>query len=106
MLLMHRGFDDQGNNNCHRLWELNIKSRLHAARVLLQWLSSSFSSLGALSIPHSTSDSSKAVIVTSIPMNQLLEDQFLHWCQDLERKQEEQARQMKELQGHVERLQC
>ena len=37
-------------------------------------------------------------------MIQSQEDQFLHWRQDLERKQEEQARQMKELQAHVERL--
>ena len=38
-------------------------------------------------------------------MNQSLEDQFLHWLQEIEKKQEEQARQMKELQGHDERLQ-
>ena len=42
--------------------------------------------------------------MTSIPMNQSPEEQFLHWCQDMERKQEEQARQMKELQGRVECL--
>ena len=39
------------------------------------------------------------------PMIQSPEDQFLHWHQDMERKHEEQARQMKELQGHVKRLQ-
>ena len=33
-----------------------------------------------------------------------LEDQFLHWCQDMKRKNEEQAREMKELQGQAERL--
>ena len=33
------------------------------------------------------------------------EDQFLHWCQDMERKQEEQARKIKELRAHNERLQ-
>ena len=32
---------------------------------------------------------------------QFLENQFLHWRQDMKRKQEEQARQMKELQGNV-----
>ena len=36
---------------------------------------------------------------------QSLKDQFLHWRQDMERKQEEKARQMKELRAHVERLQ-
>ena len=43
--------------------------------------------------------------MTSILMNQFLEDQFLHWCRDMERKQEEQARQMKEFQDQAERLQ-
>ena len=43
--------------------------------------------------------------MTSNPVIRLLEDQFLHWCQDVEKKQEEQARQMKELQERVEHLQ-
>ena len=34
--------------------------------------------------------------MTSIPMNQSPEDQFLHRLQDMEKKQKEQARQMKE----------
>ena len=38
-------------------------------------------------------------------VNQSKEYQFLHWRQDMERKQEEQARKMKELQSHVDRLQ-
>ena len=42
--------------------------------------------------------------MTSIPMNQSLDDQFLHWLKDMERKQEKQARQVKELQGQAERL--
>ena len=40
------------------------------------------------------------------PMVQSPKDQFIHWRQDMERKQEEQARKVKELQSHVERLQC
>ena len=39
------------------------------------------------------------------PMVQSPEDQYLNWRQDMERKQEEQARKLKELQSHVERLQ-
>ena len=39
------------------------------------------------------------------PMTQSPEDQFFHWRQDMERKQEEQVRKMKELQSHVEGLQ-
>ena len=42
--------------------------------------------------------------MTSIPMNQSLEDKFLHWHQDMERKQEEQARHMKDLQDQAERF--
>ena len=38
-------------------------------------------------------------------MIQSPKDQFLHWRQDMERKQEEQARYLKELQAHAERLQ-
>ena len=34
--------------------------------------------------------------------NQSLEDQFLHWRQDMETKKEELARQMDELQSHVD----
>ena len=39
------------------------------------------------------------------PMNKTPEDQFLHWRQEMGRKQEEQARQMQKLQEHAERLQ-
>ena len=95
--LMPWRLDNQGNNNWHRLWESNIKSCLQAVRAWLQRLSSSPSSSGALSIPYSTYDSPKAVAMMSIRMNQSPKDQFLHWHQDMERNQEEQARRMKEL---------
>ena len=39
-------------------------------------------------------------------MIQSLEDQFLYWRQDMEKKREEQARKMRELQEHTELLQC
>ena len=71
-------------------------------RAWLQPLSSSPPSPGARSIPHSTFDLSGAVAMSCNPMTQSSENQFFHWCQDLERKQEEQARKMKELQSHVE----
>ena len=38
------------------------------------------------------------------PENQSLEDQFLRWHQDMETKQEEQARQMAELRNHADHL--
>ena len=50
-------------------------------------------------------DSSDTIAMTSNSMIQSPEDQFLHWFQDMEKKQEEQARQMRELQDRVEHLQ-
>ena len=43
--------------------------------------------------------------MASILVIQSLEGQFLNWRQDMEKKQEEQARQMKELQERPEHLQ-
>ena len=39
------------------------------------------------------------------PANQPIEDQFLHWYQEMEAKQEEQARQVVELREHENHLQ-
>ena len=39
-------------------------------------------------------------------MDQTPKDRFLHWHQEMERKHEEQARQMQELQARSKRLQC
>ena len=89
--------DDQGNNNWRRLWESNRKSRLQAARTWFQRLSTSPSSRRTLSVPPSTSDSLEAVTMSTDPMIQSPENQFLHLHQDMDRKQEEQVRQMKEL---------
>ena len=80
-------------------------SRLQVMRSWHQQLSSSPASLGTLSFPPFTSDSLEEVAMSTNPMVQSPEGQFLHWRQDMERKQEEQARQMEKLQGHVERLQ-
>ena len=102
---MHRDSGDQSPNNWRCLWESNRKSRLQAARGWLQRLSSSSSSPRPLSIPPSKPDSLGAITMSSIPMNKSPEDQFLNWRQDMKRKKEEQARQMKDFQGHVECLQ-
>ena len=75
------------------------KFRKQLARAWLQRLSNNPSSLGGRSIPYSTYDSSGQ---SQCHATQLPEDQFFHWCQGMERKQEEQARKMKELQSHVE----
>ena len=43
--------------------------------------------------------------MSSNPTNQPIEDQFLRWRQEMEAKQEEQARQAAELREHVNCLQ-
>ena len=43
--------------------------------------------------------------MSSNPVNQPVEDQFLRWPQEMEAKQEEQARHMAELREHANRLQ-
>ena len=43
--------------------------------------------------------------MSSNPANQPIEDQFLRWRQEMEAKQEEQARQMAELREHANCLQ-
>ena len=43
--------------------------------------------------------------MTSNPVIKLAEDQFLHWRQDMEKKQAEQARHLKELQECAKHLQ-
>ena len=94
---MPRRSDDQGNNNWRRLWEVNIKFRLQAARAWLQRLYTSSSSSGTLSVPPFAYDFLEEVTMSTNPVIQALEDQFLHWHQNMGRKHEEQVRQMKEL---------
>ena len=104
MLLMLGGSDDQGNNNWSYLLESNKKYHLQVAMAWLQQLSNSPPSPEALQIPPPTSDSSEVVAMSTNPMIQSSEDQFLHWRQDIKRKQDVQARQMNELQGHAKCL--
>ena len=104
MSLMPRRSDDQGNNNWRRLCESNIKSRLHAARAWLHILSTSPSSPRTLLVPPFAFDSLEAVIMSSNSVIQSPKEQFLYWCHDMEKKQEEQAKQMMDLQAHAKRL--
>ena len=89
--LMPQMLDDPSNNNWHRLWESNKKSHQRCARAWLQRISSNPSPLIAPTAPLSTSDSSDTVAMKSNPMIQSPEDQFLHWRQDMEKKQEKQG---------------
>ena len=58
----------------------------------------------ALAVPKHPARSSKFNTMTSNPVNLALEDQFLLWRQELEVRQEEQARHMDELRGQTNRL--
>ena len=55
-------------------------------------------------VPAHSFDSLDPIAMASNPANQSLEDQFLRWRQDMDTKQEEQARQMAELRDHVDHL--
>ena len=102
---MSQRSDDSGNDNWRRLWESNKKSHRRRVRAWLQRLSSSPSPPVAPTVHLSASTLFDTIAMTSNPVIQRLEDQFLHWHQDMEKKQENQARQMRELQNRVKHLQ-
>ena len=81
---------------------LKSKCRCSFSLAWLQRLSNSPSPLVAPTVPLSTCASSDTVAMTSNLVIQSPEDQLLHWRQDMEKKHEEQARQMRELQDRVE----
>ena len=56
-------------------------------------------------VPAHSSSSLDPISMASNPANKSLENHFLGWCQDMEAKQEGQARQMAELQNHADHLQ-
>ena len=99
------GSDDQGPNNWRRLWEANKNSRLRASRDRLQRFSSSPPLPRTLSTLPSTSNIPEIDAMSKSPMHKTPKDQSLHWRQEMERKPEEQVRQMQELQAHAKRLQ-
>ena len=94
---MPRRSDELGTDNWRLLLEINKKSHRRCVRALLQRLSNSPSPLVAPTVPLPTSDLSDIVAMSNNPVIQLSEDQFLHWRQDMEKKQEEQSRRMRDL---------
>ena len=93
--LMAQRLGDPGNDNWRRLWESNKKSHRRRARAWLRRLSSSPSPPVAPTVPLPTFDSSDTNAMTSNLVIQSPEYQFLHWRQDMEKKQEEQARHIR-----------
>ena len=102
MLRLFSGSENSGDYNWRRLWEQpSKKAHRRFARAWLHLLSSDLPSLEALVVPDHPTGPSSFVTMTSNLVNQSLEDQFLRWRQEMEAKQEEQARQMAELRDHA-----
>ena len=88
------------------MWERpSKKAHRRFAKAWLHPLSSDLPSPEALVVPNQPIGLSNFVIMTCNPANQSIEDQFLRWRREMEAKQEEQARQMAELQDHATCLQ-
>ena len=97
--------NEPGTDNWRHLWESNKKSHQRLARDWFRQLSSNPSPPVAPTVPIPTSDSSDTDAMTRKLVIQSPEDQFLHWCQDMEKKQEEQAKHIRELQDRTKCLQ-
>ena len=106
MLRRSKDSENPRDNNWHRLWERpSKKSYWRRARTWLLRLSSDPPHSEASAVPAHSPGSLDPIDMASNPANQSLEDQFLCWCQDMEIKQEEQAKQMVELRNHADHLQ-
>ena len=97
-------FENPRDNNWSHLWERPSK-KSHRQRVRLRRLSSDPSLPEESIVPTHSSSSQDPVAMASNPANQSLENQFLHWRRDMETKQEEQAKQMAELQSRANHMQ-
>ena len=81
------------------------KSQRRFARAWVHPLPSYLPLPEALVVPVHPTGPSEFIAMSSNPTNSPIEDQFLHWRQEMEAKQEEQARQMVELHEHANHLQ-
>ena len=98
--------EDSGDYNWRRLWEMPSRnSQRRYARAWAHPLPSDLPLPEILVVPVHPPGHSEFSAMTSNPANQLVEDQFLRWRQEMETKQEEQARQIAELHEHASRLQ-
>ena len=99
------GSQNSGGHNWRRLWETpSKKSQRRYARAWIHPLPGITPICKALAVPEHPARPSKFNTMTRNPTNLALEDQFLLWLQELDVRQEEQARQMAELRGQTNRL--
>ena len=106
MLRRSSDSENSGDYNWRRLWERPSK-RAHRrfARAWVHPLSGDLLLPDTLVVPNHPTGPLEFTTMTGNPANQPVEDQFLRWRQEMEEKQEEQARQMAELREHANRLQ-
>ena len=102
-----RSIDSQNSrdHNWHRLWETpSRKAQRRYVRAWVHPLPSNLPICKALAIPKHPPRPSEFITMTSNPANLAPEDQFLLWRQELEARQEEQARKVAELREQANRL--
>ena len=98
-------FENSGDHNWRFLWETpSKKSQRWYARAWVHPLPSDLSISKALVIPKHPTGPSEFNAMTSNPTNLAPEDQSLLWRQEMEAKQEKQARQMAKLHEQTNRL--
>ena len=81
------------------------KSHRRYARAWVHPIPSDLPFPEALVIPDHSTEPSKFIAMSSNPANQPIEYQFLRWRQEMEAKQEEQAKQMAKLREHANHMQ-
>ena len=98
-------FENSGDHNWRRLWETpSKKSQRRYARAWVHPLPGDPPICKALTIPKHPIGPSEFSTMTRNPANLAPEDQFLLWRQELEARQEEQARQVAELLEQANRF--
>ena len=98
--------ENSGDYNWRRMWETpSRKSQRRYARAWVHPLPSNLPVPEVLVVPVHPNEPSEFIVMSSNPANPPIKDQFLRWCQEMEVKQEEQAKQMAELREHANRLQ-
>ena len=106
MLRRSTDSENSGDYNWRRLWEPpSKKSQRQYARVWVHPLPGDLPISEALAILEHHTGPSELTAMSSNPANPPIEDRFLRWRQEMEAKQEEQARQMVKLREPTDRLQ-
>ena len=97
--------ENSGDYNWRCLWETTSKrSQRRYARAWVHPLPGDLPLHEVLAVSTHPTGSSESVTMSSNPANQPIEDPFLRWHQEMDVKQEEQARQMTELREHANHL--